>query len=208
MNIPFESRCTKCGTTNAWNTGLNQDEIEWTCRNCGHLNHETFQDNLTMGPKILWRASRELSDHHDASLSIVLSAMALECEATRLYRKHLITTGKNPSEDEFEEELRKLGSRVTEKIDRICRTMDSGGLDAFVQNSPDISQYSHQELSWLSGRSLIDAFQKQVFWPRNSILHAGKVSFGEKEAWEVYELASFGVAVLRRMELAKYGSIV
>jgi hypothetical protein len=206
MNIPFESPCIKCGTTNAWNLQLNQDEIQWTCRNCGHLNHETFQDNITTGLKILRRALRELGDHKDTSIGIVLSAMALECEASRLYRRHLITTGKNLSDDEFEDGLRKLGN-VRQKIDEICRTMDTSGLDGFAAKCPDISQYIRDELPWLFGTAIAEALQKRVFRPRNSILHAANVRFDEKQAWEVYELAQFGLAVLQRMELAKYGSI-
>jgi hypothetical protein len=51
--------------------------------------------------------------------------------------------------------------------------------------------------------SLASDIQRSVFWPRNRILHAAYVDSTEADAKRVHNVASIGLDLLKRMDLAR-----
>ena len=86
MKIPLKLKCTKCDTQARVRIHLNATSFDWKCPNCGLDHPSFFATNVTMGYLILER-SRDEYFERDYSMSIVMAAMAFECELSRLFGK-------------------------------------------------------------------------------------------------------------------------
>ncbi len=205
MNIPFKSKCPKCGVESTWDIRLGEYEQILKCK-CGHIHSETFQSDITTGWMVLQKSRWELDENKDVSMGIVLAAMAFECELARLFRKALLVETPGFSEVEFEEKLRGLGNAQT-KIETICKKMDPKGIDTFVKKTAELKDEIASNFPDLSKCPLAGGIQKAVFWPRNTILHAGNTKHDREEGVHVFRVAHLGLRILQRLELAKWGLV-
>lgn len=206
MNIPFTVPCSECGTENQVEFRLDDDSPTWKCVN-GHTNMGFFELEFTVGFKLLARSNHELLARRDNSMSIVLAAMAVDCELSRLWRKwtdieRIAIADRFMTDEEAESELRKYQT-ITGKIDAVARLMDSKGLDAFVLASDEFRDAVESRYPSLHIGSMMRDLQQSLFWPRNRILHHGYTGYGIKDASRCYNIAELMLGMLRAMDHAR-----
>ena len=210
MKYKLKPECQSCKTVRWVSVHLDDHLLEWTCQACGHINYGFFELDVTIGHKILARSGYEANIEKDYSMSVVLSAMAFECEVARLFIKWKEIEGlkkaKNVSKGDLEEEYRKLW-KVTKRIKETAKLMRPGGLADFVRKSPELSKTIVSNFPSLHIGSLAEDFEKLLFYPRNKILHFGYARYRKDDAERCHSIAQFGLHLLRQMDLAKRKTI-
>jgi hypothetical protein len=182
----------------------------WVCSN-GHRNHGLFSLDYTVGYRILAKSHYELSAREDFSMSIVFSAMAFECELSRLFGKWTniesnLSNGTGLSEEAIEEKLRKL-TNIEKRIETVCRMMSPVGLDTFVKQTKELNDAISNRFPSLKIGTLAHDFQQTVFWPRNRVLHFGYTAYTEADASRCHSIADIGLQILSRLDKAKYDAV-
>lgn len=206
MNIPLKQKCEKCGADVYFEVGLDDHTPSWKC-SCGNEAVLTFDLDFTLGYKLLLRSHFEIFQRHDYPMSIVLSAMALDCELSRLFRKWtrlpVQKTGQTPPDDEHIETLLRKFQSVREKIQEVSRQLYPEGLDDFIRNEEELRETIESRFPSIHIGTLADDIQKTVFWPRNRILHIGFTGYKYEDAARCYSIAYITLIALTRMDRAK-----
>lgn len=201
MQIPYRLSCSECGTQARIKIHLNTTSFDWTCNNCGKEHPSFFGTNVTTGYKILERSRDEFLER-DYSMSIVLAAMAFECELSRLFAKwRKIDTERTDgvfSRAECENELRDLRA-IDRRIDAVSNLLVSKTMDDYVRLTQEFREAVEQGFPSLHIGSLPKDFQETLFWPRNSVLHWGDSSHTEQDAAISFSIAKLGLSILTSM---------
>lgn len=209
MYIPMKLSCGKCGDTAKVRIHLDTTSFDWMCDNCGMKHPSFFGTDVTMGYKILERSRTEYFER-DYSMSIVLAAMAFECELSRLFgiwRKiDAEMAGGVFNQDACERELRELGS-IDRRIDAVSHLLVSKTMDEYVQPIEEFHEPIEQRFPSLHVGSLPRDFQEALFWPRNSVLHWGDTSRTEQDAARCFSIAQMGLSILTSMNRERVGAI-
>lgn len=205
MKFPLQLSCQQCGQSSSIEFHLDDDSPEWVCQ-CGQTNYLVFGLDFSVGYKILLRSEGEFRHRKDYSMSIVMSATALDCELSRVFFKWkqiaALRANREPDDEAIERMLRRFKS-MGQKIEKVCRLLDEKGIDEFVRSSDDLRDTVANGFPSLRIGSLAKDFQEKVFWPRNAILHAGYTKYGEQEAARCHSFARLGLDILRQMDEAK-----
>ncbi|MFQ5662386.1 MAG: hypothetical protein ACE5HL_00955 [Terriglobia bacterium] len=206
MKIPYRLPCQNCSATDPVELHLDDDSPKWVCH-CGHTNFGFFELDFTVGYKILARSEYEHNSRKDYSMSIIFSAMAFECELSRLFRKWTdiasLRAGSGPISDAEIEAMLRRHKNVKEKIEEVGKLLDRRGIDEFASSSEELREVIVSRFPSLHLGSLAEDFQKTLFWPRNRILHAGYTKYREEDSARCYSIAQLGLGVLREMDHAK-----
>jgi hypothetical protein len=149
------------------------------------------------------RADHEFTDNHDLTLAVILSAMAFESELSRLHHKCLtiaaLQAAREISDEELDELLRKHPN-IRDKIDHVACLLHGPGLDHFVAGESDINQIVKEGFPSLHGTSLAEGVQKFLFWPRNRVVHMGRIVRERQEAIIALNVARLGILIFDRMD--------
>lgn len=168
-----------------------------------------FGSNVTMGYKILDR-SRDEYFEKDYSMSIVLAAMAFECELSRLFAKwrkiDTERTGGVFSRDKCENELRDLRA-IDRRIDAVSKLLVSKTMDDYVRLTQEFHEAVEQRFPSLNIGSLPKDFQETLFWPRNKVLHMGDANHTEQDAAKCFSIAKLGLSILTGMNRERVKTI-
>jgi hypothetical protein len=152
---------------------------------------------------LLVRGEYELNEENDYSMAIVLSATALECELSFLFRKwnwiERFARGEQLRDEQIEKMLQ-LHRTIKEKIKQVCLLLDPWGVDKFVASDDELRDAVENRFPSLHIGTLAQDIQKTVFWPRNRILHGGFSAFGRDDAAKCYSIADLGLRILRKMD--------
>ncbi len=151
------------------------------------------------------KSKYEYLTRDDFPMSIVFSAMAFECQISHAFfewtRIDSQRAGNLIDDDRIEKMLRNKGS-IRDKIEDVCRLMDSRGIDEFVKSSSGLSENIQTKYPNLNIGSLAKNFQETVFWPRNRVLHRGFTEFKKEDANRSHNVATMGIRILDEMDLA------
>jgi len=166
-----------------------------------------FPLDFTAGKRILIKSLYELTPRRDFSMSIVLAAMALDCEMSYLFAKwRRIADGlrgdRRLEDEEIEKSLRKLGT-IADRLNAICFLLSPLGIDGYVNYELDLNETLQKFPSLTTFAALAQGFQHTVFWPRNRILHYGYADYVRVDAERIYSIASFGIDILARLDKSK-----
>ena len=206
MKIPFEIPCNNCKQLQYIFIDIADTSFQGNC-SCGADLDVSFGNNVTTGYKLLRRSQYELTEKKDYNLSIVFSAMAVECELSRLYFKwNYIGRDKDISDEELEEQLRRYKT-INTKIEEIAKLMDSRGFTRFVKETDDLRETIVAGFPSLNIDSLSSSFQEKLFWPRNRILHLGDSKHGKEDAIRCFNMATIGLSILEVMDRKKRETI-
>ncbi|HUI28824.1 MAG TPA: hypothetical protein VLX91_01315 [Candidatus Acidoferrales bacterium] len=197
MKIPIKTQCPKCGRELDLFIRLDEAEIHDSCE-CGEALNATLQ-GFTVGDKLLSRGRYEFYHNSDYSLCIVFSATAMECELSRLYFKWTRATPPFPTDSEIEESLRRFRN-VASRIDEVTKLMKPIGITGFVAANTAIANAIKKDFPSFDMNDLSQSFQRELFWPRNRILHLGQTGFDTKQAEHCFNIASLGLTILQMME--------
>ena len=152
------------------------------------------------------RAQYEFATNLDLSMTIILAAMGFEAELSRLHHKWQLLAAWDKAIDIASEKLDELLRKhpnIKEKINAVAALMHPSGLDDFVNGQADVRQVVAEGYPSLAGKPLADGIQRALFWPRNAIVHMGRIASEREEAVRALNVARLGVYVLDRMDEIK-----
>ncbi len=175
---------------------LNELRFEATC-GCGK-DLSGVLAGFTTGDKLIRRSLYEYHENADYALCVVFAATEMECELSRLFIKwsridSLASTW--PTDEELEASLRKFPNVAT-RIDQVSKLMYPAGFTSFVHTQTELKQMIIEGFKQLDVNDLPLSFQKQLFWPRNRILHLGDAQVKEDQARYCFNTATLGLRIL------------
>jgi hypothetical protein len=209
MKLRIMLPCQFCEERRHVNVELMTAWWEWSCPACGEANAMLTSETLTLGWRILEKARGEYIDSGDNSMTIVLAAMAIEAEISRLYFKwrrvdSMRVERRVPTDQELDEGYRGLGLNIADKIEAVARLLFPEGIDVFAATSAVAEQIKAGYPSLNIG-SLATDLQKAVFWPRNRVIHAGYFAYEAEDAERITNIASMALDLFKHMDLARRG---
>lgn len=153
------------------------------------------------------RAKHELQ-HNDATISTLLSAVAVEAEMAYLFSKWKgINSGKVPADQTSEDRkawegewanMRLIGKR----LDELSRLLTSKPFDEFAHLK--VGLLGPALTGWNPCTSIKDFFQEQLFDKRNDIAHYGKIDFQVEDGKRSLTLATALLKLLNAMDVKRY----
>lgn len=203
LKVPLQLNCSQCTRPASLKIHLDATSVEWNCENCGTENSGFFGSDVTIGVLLLERSGHEINTERDYSMCIVMAAMAFDTELSRLFGKwkelDANRTGEPFDRELCQRELRSFGT-IDQKIETVSLLLVRKGIDEFVSTRQNLADVISTGFESLRLGSFAKDFQKQLFWPRNKILHWGDVKHSEVDATRCYGLAKFGLQILREMD--------
>ena len=184
----------------------NQPFSRATCSACGREVHVFDQVNIGLiSGRLAGRIEEEI-ERGDFTLSILIAAMAVECEMSQMFFKwrsidHCLANhvGSNEVSQEkksaWESEYAKWWS-VQNKLDNVALSLTGKAFVAFAI-STDLLENVSSKYPDFGGYD-------QIFKLRNQIVHAGRVDFVEDDARKCQEFALAMLRVFAAMNEVKY----
>ncbi len=155
---------------------------------------------------ILGRAETELKNE-DWTLTIVLAAIAVECELVYLFMKWNridFTLVRNPTDadDEvWEKQWRDDVRTIAARLDKVSGLLTGQSFDLFLAQNSELLKPLHERYrAFKSVASPKDFFVKEFFHKRNRIVHFGKIDFQQPDAEMCLTLASILSQILAAMD--------
>jgi hypothetical protein len=194
-----------CGQTvvvEAVGTRVAQEDL---CPNCHAVLWFVEPLGNFAGQLIISRAWNELKNG-DWTLTIVLGAMAVECEMARLYLKwneiDLLNTrpANDADREEWEERWRKF-SAVGTKLDKVSELLTGQPFDSFLsQNSGLLRAARARYRAITASPSPRKYFEDEFFKRRNRIMHRGEIDFPQADAELCFTIAATLLGILTEMD--------
>ncbi len=204
MKIPLHlPLCDKCNADNyAW-INLNDDSFTLMC-SCGEDISGSL--DITPGFKALYRSEYELLHNQDYSLSIVFSATAVEWELVSLHNKWMYITELEKGKDISTSELEEIWIKHRNVFDRLKETgklLHPDGFVKYVANSKEFHSAIVTGFPSLNIESLISDIHKNLFSPRNKILHYAYDSYNRDDSIRSYNIAMLSLKILYSMDMQR-----
>jgi hypothetical protein len=180
---------------------LRDYSFEYRCI-CGQDLSGSLGNNITTGVRILYRSSYEYTTTSDYSLCVVLAAMAFECDLSRLYFKWKRIDALHddvwPSDQELEVQLRSFYT-IDDKIENVASLMYADGLIPFIKSQNELSSMILDGFPSLSIDDFAKSIQRNLFWPRNSILHLGKQAT-QDQAKKCFNTSTLAIRIFETLD--------
>jgi hypothetical protein len=87
VNIPLNFQCQVCKEPYDGIFIIGATNVEWDCKKCGQRNMGILDLDMTIGVQVWVKAHYELTRTKDASMAVILSAAAIDCELSHLFCK-------------------------------------------------------------------------------------------------------------------------
>jgi hypothetical protein len=176
------------------------------CPECGASMHIFEHLSISVVADLLLYRSKSEMEGADYTLSIICSAMAVECFLTRAFLKwkeidSLKSTGHLATEQEksdLEKEYTKSAGFLTPS-DFASNSLVGMGFDEFVATNPNATAIMNGFLDAV-GQSPKKYFQQVLFNKRNRILHWGQVSYERVDAESCLKAAIAIGGILKIMD--------
>jgi len=202
MKIQLPYTCRKCNKSYFIPLDINDNSCVTNCI-CGESSPLFLGNFFTRGMKIWLRSKYELEENEDPTISIILSAISFEAELSRVFIKVKFINSDDFVEDEYlEEDLRSIRS-IKSKINTIIELVHEEGIEDFISKDNDMEDFiekAYQKFPEFNLNEFDSFIEKNLFWPRNQILHLGKSYFSIDDARRCLDISSFAKSLLKRME--------
>jgi hypothetical protein len=159
-----------------------------------------------VGMAILGRAETELKNG-DWTLTIVLAAMAVECELVYLFMKWnridliLVRNPTDADDEGWEKQWRDDVRTIAGRLDKVSGLLTGQSFDSFLSQNGELLKTVHARYrASESAASPKDFFVKEFFYKRNKIVHFGKIDFQQSDAEMCLTLASILSQILAAMD--------
>lgn len=210
MKIPIKYPCNNCGESYWFWVNINDTFFEYPCE-CNHLRKGSLPGSMSC--KIWLRSMYELYESKDYSLSIIFSALAVECETRQLRKKfnlrEQVARGDITTFDDLDRAVESLDSIFSRHENVLCKLQKAGsvwhssGFDDFVENHDSLLTLVKEEFSEIDLSNISEELCKKIFYPRNDVVHGAKFDFDEERAEEVYRYAMLALYVMSELEKCK-----
>lgn len=203
--MPFLCRCGESLKVEATGTALPQDIH---CPKCGIAPWFIPPLRNVVGLLALGRAHSELTNG-DFTLTVILSAMAVECEMSRLFVKwngidqmRANQTGIMPTqaeEDLWIDEWRSF-SRIKRRLDEVSKLLTALDFNEFISQNSGLLSGISGKYPGLKSQTPKDFFQQELFNKRNNVVHHGEIDFKKADGEMCFLLASALTDILKEMD--------
>ncbi len=156
---------------------------------------------------LMARAKQELAQT-DATISTLLSAVAVEAEMAYLFFKwKAIDSGKLPDsqtpedKEQWEDEWSNMRS-IGKRLEELSRLLTDRPFDEFAYLKRDLLKTAFS--GYKADTSIKDFLQEQFFDKRSAIVHYGKIDFQEEDGKQSLLLATALLKLLRAMDVKRY----
>ena len=177
------------------------------CPDCGATIYLIAPLGNIVTKLLMGRAKHELQ-HNDATISTLLSAVAVEAEMAYLFSKWKgIDSGKVPADQTPEDKkawedewanMRSIGKR----LDELSRLLTSKPFDEFARPNKDLLKPALA--GYNPAASIKDFLQEHFFDERNDIAHYAKIDFQEEDGTRSLSLATALLKLLHAMDVTRY----
>jgi hypothetical protein len=203
MNIPVNPVCHYCKEPYEGSFILGANDFEWDCAKCSQRNIGILDLDMTIGVQVWIKSSHELTHTKDSSMAVILAATAIDSELSCLFRKwmgiaKLQEIGHLLTDEECEELLRKF-PLIEDKFKKVTKLLVPPGFQHFVDTSAKWQEVVLKNLPELDITSLVKSIEKEVFWPRNRILHGGTPA-NALQAERSVKIARLCLEIFREMD--------
>lgn len=204
MQIPYSHDCPECGKNDAHWAHISDANVNCKC-SCGYNSKVHVTLTITTGLKILYKSGYELKKNKDYTLSILLSAIAFEAEQFRLYKKwHNLDENLPPEQANKDvRELFRNTKNVSEKFNLTVQKIARVPFNEYISQHQDLYSAIKSFQPDSNEKDVLKLFHDVLFRPRNEIIHGSKYSYSEEEALAVYNMASNGIIILKRIDLKR-----
>jgi hypothetical protein len=197
MNTDLPVPCSHCGKVNYSKASGTGGFSTVTCE-CGHTTAVVGEFANFVTDRLYIKSGSEFAGG-DYTLTILLAAMACECEMSFQFTKWRGLDSKNwfvPAEIEaYEREYARLFS-LEKKVNAVAQLLVSEQFDDFVISHPLLNGINQSG----SSSPALQYFKEKIFNVRNAIIHSGKIDSRKEEAEEALIAARQFVGVLRQMD--------
>lgn len=203
MKTKIELECIQCKKKQYVPILLSDHGPNWECKYCNEQNIGVFGPTFTTGIKLIFRSQYELNETIDYNLAIVFSAMAVDCELSRLFIKwtriddlgdHIL------KEREVYEKMLNQFRGNKEKLKGVIKLLGSDGVDFVFSQNKDFPKLLKKLIPGLTIQSFYNDVNEQLFWKRNRILHIGDVQHEKVDAIKCLNIASAILDLLKELD--------
>ena len=157
-----------------------------------------------MGWRLILRSQYELVETKDYALSIVMSACAFDVDVSRLNIKWQgikeLEKGRMYDSIILEQELLKHRKTI-EKLKNTGKLLSPKGFDGYVKDSKKYQESISSGFDNIDLDNPAKSFIKELFYPRNEILHRCKAIYTKEQAQSCHNTARLGLNILWDMDL-------
>jgi hypothetical protein len=203
MKVPIPITCPACGEKFPLEVAGSNLPKYSRCPKCGAQPYNMWPLGNVVTKLLMERAKQELANG-DMTLSMLLSAVAVEAEMAYLFFKwKAIDAGKLPSsqtaEDKkkWEHEWGEMRS-IKKRLDNLSRLLTDKPFDEFGR--PKMGLLKSALTGWEPDASIKDFFQDQFFKRRNDIAHYGEIDLEKPVAERCLSLANALLDLLHAMD--------
>jgi hypothetical protein len=205
MKFSFPVTCG-CGETFSVHVSGTQLPEDAQCPKCHHQIWLVEPLGNVVGMAILGRAATELQNG-DWTLTIVLGAMAVECDMAYLFMKWKridVMSTRTPTdadEETWEKQWRDKVRTVAARLDKVSALLTGHTLDSFLSQNGALLRHVHTQYpASKSEPSPKKFFITELFHRRNRIVHFGEINFQQPEAEMGLALATSLSQILSAMD--------
>jgi hypothetical protein len=167
-----------------------------------------------IGLRIMNRAWNELQQD-DFTLTIILSAMGVECELAYFYIKwkgldfamaNDVPFPDAVKKEEWAEEWRNF-KNISRRFDEVSQLLTGVKLDSFLMTNGNLVKAvdaAYPTVKDFASRK--EFFRQELFDRRNKILHRGEIDFQEAEGKMCFALATALFHIIKAMDLHRYNA--
>lgn len=212
MKITIPVTCS-CGNVFPANGYAGKKFPVAVCPKCNAPIHFVEHLSISVVADLLLHRSKTEMEGGDYTLSIICSAIAVECALTQVFLKWRKIEGRIylPSEDEqnaWEDELRKKGP-IKKSVDFVSEFLSGMKFDDFVtdfltKNKDHPGILIKNGFPQWESQTKLEYFHREIFDKRNRIMHRGKVDYKQEEAAPCLSAAIGIVNILKLMDRLKY----
>ena len=185
MKYAFPVPCQQCGENFLVNVN-GEDVPDYAhCSACEASIYLIAPLGNVVGMAILGRASSEFSGE-DWTLTIVLSAMVVECQLAWLFTKWnriMLSLQRNPTdadEEAWENEWRDIRA-IAKRMEKVSNLLTQKSFDEFIaQNNSLVKSLNAKYTNTATSHK--EFFIQELFHRRNRIVHVGKIDSKKPEA--------------------------
>lgn len=167
MQIPLTLHCSSCREPNTIGFDAEEPSLDFACA-CGHRNTEFADPRQPVNERLLRRALREIHEHRDMAVAVVLAATAFEAEAWRALQH-----GARRSAEPLLQQLEPVLAGHPE--------LRTAAAELFPDSRPP---------------RVDECLQGALLRPRDRILRHGEIRCGEQDALRALAWAVLGTRLL------------
>lgn len=209
MLIPVRIACPTCNNIVDVKYDTSETSITISCQKCGFVDSASVDPNFHIGHALL-QYSATAYQSGDNNLSILFSAMAIDCYLSWLYHKwrdiEELDSSRFYDPEEVESKIQKELERFRNflsKAKNVEKLIYPKGIADFINSQAELESVITKDFPDIKVEEFAKCIRDQVMWRRNNIVHMGKRKYSRQDAQKCYYYSRIFIDVLEKMDVVK-----